>query len=327
MTRTDCVLAVSNVDATLGSSSALAQVVRSFVHNATYYNRYDLLQCALNQLGGTGTGATDNANNACAQVLPTECRASTNHMFGAVYSTQPATTVPRITVNPRCEQFGYRRRRHLLSSVEEKEGDEHPHDDASPTGYVRNTYAECLDVEYDIYLVVDGIHFSMVTTPVDDNHQTPHFCPPLLIHSVYDETKGPASFEMEKVMIVFPSDIESRNEEMTFPLGRRWLYQILESYETVHVGYQNNISDVIYHPLTNNCVALLRNLAQSLNLLPLSDDQPLQEFITHRLLKSGVLERMMHEYEKGNDDDESLKTLSTTTANEMMTHLMEYYMS
>ena len=353
MTQIDCTLALSHVDRTLGSSSDLSKVVRNFVHNATYYNRYDLLQCALNQLSGTGVGATDNADNACALVLPTECQASAEHMFGSVYSTLPSATVPRTVVDPTCERFGYRRR-HLLSSslsLMDQTNVNHDDDDESPTEYVMTAHSDCLDVLYDMHLVIDGVHFAMVVIPAVDADRTADtlFCPPLMIHSVYDDTNG-MPYEMEKVMVVFPSDIESMNDELTFHLGIRSLDQILQSYETVNVGYDNSASHIIYHPLTNNCVALLQNMAQSLNI-PLRDNRSLQEFITNRFWTANhnddddtFRQGLILEYNNlvvagvGDDEDATIhrwlaipnsSTAATedSTATEMMiSKLMQYYM-
>jgi hypothetical protein len=259
MTRIDCTLGLSNVENVTGSSSALTKVIKNFVHNSTYYNRYDLLQCALNQLGGTGFGTTDNANNSCAKVLPTECKANAKHMFGSVYSTLPSTTVPRTTVDPSCERFGYRRHRsrHLSSMKDQYIGTD------SPIEYVMHSYSDCLDISYDMYLIIDDIHFSFLATPIININ-----CPPLLVHSVYDDI----SLEMEKVMIVLPSDVESMNDEMSFHLGIQTLNSILETYDTANVGSEKSEKyTTIYHPITNNCVALLQNMAVSMNI-PLQDN-------------------------------------------------------
>jgi Peroxidase len=58
MTRIDCTLGISNVEANIngGTTSALVNVIKNFAHNASTYNRYDILRCALNVLGGTGIG-------------------------------------------------------------------------------------------------------------------------------------------------------------------------------------------------------------------------------------------------------------------------------
>ena len=332
MTRIDCTFGLSNVENVTGSSSELANVIKNFVHNSTQYDRYDSLQCALNILAGTGNGTLDNSGNACAQVLPTECRSQNRHLFGSYFSTLPATDTPRETVDPKCGRFGYRRR-HLSSAAT-----------ADPTEHMMETYPDCVDALYDMYLVIDGVHFVMVTMPVADrdNHQT--FCPPLIIHSVYDDTDDQL---LEKVMVVLPSDIDYMNDDMKFHLGIRTLDKIIESYDSAHVGYESNESyTTIYHPITNNCVALLQNMAMSLNI-PLRENVPLQEFITNRLLSSlssnsedrhetnDLLERMMEEYENEDDDGElhrllsmpSSTTATTNSANEMISKVMEYYLS
>ena len=338
MTRIDCTLGLSNVENVTGSSSELTKVIQNFVHNSTYYQRYDILQCALNQLGGTGIGTIDNANNACAKVVPPECKANAEHKFGSVYSSLPPTTAQRTTVDPSCERFGYRRHRsrHLSS----KDG---------PIEYVMNTHSDCLDMEYDMYLIIDDVHFIMLAAPVDNNLDKYHtsFCPPLLIHSVYDDS-GDMAPEMEKVMVVLPSDIESMNDDMKFHLSIRTLDNILEAYNTVHVGYENGDASsdeytTIYHPMTNNCVALLQNMAMSLNI-PLNDNLALQEFMMNRLLLSSLsfdrdddetndwFERTTVAYKmEGNDVhgnlDRLLSIQATSNTTEMIAQVMAYYMT
>jgi hypothetical protein len=305
-------------------------VIKSFVHNSTEYSRYDILQCALNQLAGIGVNTTDNTNNACADVLPTECKANVEHMFGAVFSTLPSTNVPRTTVDPSCERFGYRRHRSRhLSSVPDKIND-------SPTKYLMKSHSNCLDTSYDMYLIIDGVHFSLLATPFTDNS-----CPPLMVHSVYDDM----SLEMEKVMIVLSSDVESMNEDMSFPLGNQTLDNILEAFDTANVGYEKSDKyTTIYHPITNNCVALLQNMAVSMNIL-LHDNVPLQDFITNRMLSSlssnfngmdeihDLFNVMIQEYETEGSNGTlhrwlSIPTTSSTSMKkEMVSKIMEYYLS
>jgi hypothetical protein len=327
MTQIDCTFGLSNVESITGSSSALTNVIKNFVHNSTYYNRYDLLQCALNQLGGTGIGTTDNTNNACAKVLPTECKANTEHKFGAVYSALPSTTVPRATVDPSCERFGYRRHRSRhLSSTNDR-------DNSSPTEYLMNTHTDCLDSSYDMYLIIDGVHFALFTTPTTDS-----ICPPLIVHSVYDDM----SLEMEKVMIVLPSEVESMNDEMSFHLGTRNLDNILETFDTTNVGYEKSGTYTsIYHPITNNCVALLQNIAVSLDI-PMRDNVPLQEFIMNRMLSSlssnfnendeagALFKAAIQEFEQEDGNGALHRWLSipssTSSTEELISKIMEYYL-
>jgi hypothetical protein len=331
MTQIDCTLGLSNVESVTGSSSDLTNVIKSFVHNSTEYSRYDILQCALNQLAGTGVNTTDNTNNACADVLPTECKANAEHMFGAVLSTLPSTNVPRTTVDPSCERFGYRRHRSRhLSSVPDKIND-------NPTKYLMNSHSNCLDTSYDMYLIIDGVHFSLLATPFTDNS-----CPPLMVHSVYDDM----SLEMEKVMIVLSSDVESMNEDMSFPLGNQTLDNILEAFDTANVGYEKSDKyTTIYHPITNNCVALLQNMAMSMNI-PLNNNAPLQDFIRNRMLSSlssnsnemdeihDLFKVMIQEYETEGSNGTlhrwlSIPTSSMSTSSmkkEMVSKIMEYYL-
>lgn len=145
-------------------------------------------------------------------------------------------------------------------------------------------------------------------------------------------------------MEVLPSEIEYMNDEMKFHLGIRPLKHILEAYYTVDVDYHNTSEGgaAIYHPITNNCVALLQNMAYSLNLPTLRENVPLQEFITYRLLLSlntaddnhnmenDMFQRMIEECDMDHDDDGPFRRfLSSTTGsctNDMISKIMEYFM-
>ena len=143
-------------------------------------------------------------------------------------------------------------------------------------------------------------------------------------------------------MVVLPSDIESMNDDMKFHLGIRTLDDILEAYDTVDVGYNSGASyTTIYHPITNNCVALLQNMAVSLNI-PLHDNLALQEFMMNRLLllsndsseTHDLIEHMMQEYDNEEEDGAlhrllSIPSSSTSTAGstkEMISRVMELYL-
>jgi hypothetical protein len=201
-----------------------------------------------------------------------------------------------------------------------------------------NTHSGCLDASYDIYLIIDGVHFSLLATPYTNSS-----CPPLLVHSVYDDM----SLEMEKVMIVLPSDVESINEDMSFHLDKRTLDNILEAFDTANVGYEKSEKyTTVYHPITNNCVAMLQNMALSMNI-PLNNNLPLQDFITNRMLSSlsfnsnemdeihDLFKVMIQEYEMEENNGTlhrwlSIPNSSISTSSmkkEMVSKIMEYYLS
>jgi Peroxidase len=78
MTGIDCTLGLSNVEAT--SVTLLADVIKKFGHNPDY-NTYDILQCALKVLGGMGS----IEGGVCDSVIPSECKPSLDHKFGAFW--------------------------------------------------------------------------------------------------------------------------------------------------------------------------------------------------------------------------------------------------
>jgi hypothetical protein len=81
LTGIDCNLGLSRVQKT--GPKSLARVIKNFVHNP-HYNRVDILQCALNILGGAGGGTE---GGSCNNVTPSECQPDTDHTFGGFYGT------------------------------------------------------------------------------------------------------------------------------------------------------------------------------------------------------------------------------------------------
>lgn len=81
MTPIDCTLGLSNVKK--AGPKALARVIRNFAHDHDY-NRRDILQCALNVLGGEGGGTECGS---CDKVIPKECKPDPDHKFGGFYSS------------------------------------------------------------------------------------------------------------------------------------------------------------------------------------------------------------------------------------------------
>ena len=255
MTGIDCTLGLKSVETS--GPVALANVIKNFGHN-TQYNRVDILQCALKVLGGAG-GAE---GGSCDLVIPSECKSNPNHKFGGFYSTLPPTTKKRVTVDPRCEQYGYRRRTLTVSSPDS----------------VATNHTECLDVDYDMYLVIEGAHFAGLATPSIGTSEM--YCPPVVLHAK-SETNGP----MEKLIVVASNhDVEQMDEETKYFLGSRPLVSIVNAFDAVHVGLNGATT---YNPITNNCVAMLRNMADPLDI-PLKDNEGLIQFITHRLLSDSA---------------------------------------
>ena len=258
MTGIDCTIGLANVQRT--GPVALANAIKNFAHNPTTYKRVDILQCALKVLGGAGGAEL----GACRLVIPKECKSNLNHKFGGFYSTLPstATTTRTIGYDPRCAQYGYHRRTLTVSSPDS----------------VATEYNECLDTEYDMYLVIEGAHFAGLATPSDDTLSI--YCPPVVLHS-----KTKTNQTMEKLMVVASDyDVEQMDQDTKYFLGSRPLASIVNAYDAANVGL-NGVAK--YNPITNNCVAMLRNMADPLDI-PLKKDEGLIQFITSRLLSDSA---------------------------------------
>jgi Peroxidase len=257
MTGIDCTIGLSNLQRT--GPVALANAIKNFAHNATY-SRVDVLQCALKVLGGKGGSET----GACRYVIPKECRSPRSSLFGGFYSTLPASaTTTRTAVDPRCEKYGYRRRSLTVLSPE----------------IVTTDHAECLDANYDMYLVIEGAHFAGLATP-SANYTSSNYCPPFVFHSK-SELNGP----MEKLIVVAAyDDIEKMDKETRYYLGSRPLASIVNAFDAANVGLNGATT---YNPITNNCVSMLRNMADPLDI-PLKENEGLVQFITARLLSDSA---------------------------------------
>jgi Peroxidase len=253
MTGIDCTLGLSSVER--NGPPLLATTIKNFGHNPSY-NRVDILQCALNVLGGKG--GTEAA--ACNAVIPAECKSRPRHKFGGFYSTLPPSTTVRVTIDPRCEEYGYRRRMLEVSS---------PH-------HVAGNHSECMDIEYDMYLVVEGAHFAGLVTPTSNYTTSSTFCPPIVLHSKSDKDQP-----MEKLLVVTScADVAQMDDESKLHLGSRPLQSIINAFDSAHVGLNGETQ---YNPISNNCVAMLRNMADPLDI---QLDDRLVQFVTNRLLTS-----------------------------------------
>jgi hypothetical protein len=261
LTGIDCTLGLDNVKK--AGVGTLFNAITSLAHNPKW-NKIDILQCALKVLGGKG----GLEGGACDRVIPGTCKSPTNHKFGGFYSTSPQNRADRViapvvTVDPRCKQYGYRRRMLELSSPVE----------------VAQQYDSCSNVEYDMFLVIEGAHFAGLATPVATNSSV-SYCPPIVLHSKSESEEGST---MEKLMVVVaPIEVESVDEESKLHLGSRPLANILEAFDSVSVGLKGQTT---YDPITNNCVAMLRNMADPLDI---EIDDRLIQFVSKRLLQESA---------------------------------------
>jgi hypothetical protein len=259
MTGIDCTMGLGN--AQRFGPPALATAIKNFAHNATVYKRIDILQCALKILGGAG----GTELGACTRVIPKECKSNPNHKFGAFFSTLPstATTTRTSKVDPRCEKYGYKFRKLAESN---------------PSNYT-SAYSECLETDYDMYLVIEGAHFAGLATP-SSTETSSMYCPPIVLH-----TATKTNQTMEKRMVVTSNhDVEIIDEDTKYYLGSRPLVSIINAFDAAHVGLNGQAQ---YNPISNNCVAMLRNMADPLDI-PLKENDGLIQFITHRLLSDSA---------------------------------------
>jgi hypothetical protein len=255
MTGIDCTLGLEGVEKS--GPKELAKVIKSFGHD-NKYNTVNILQCALKVLGGAG-GAE---GGSCNLVIPSECKSNPNHKFGGFYSTLPPSSKKRVTVDPRCEKYGYRRRTLTVSSPES----------------VASNHTECMVIDYDMYLVIEGAHFAGLAIPSTDTSSM--HCPPFVLHTK-SETNGP----MEKLIVVASNhDVEIMDEDTKYYLGSRPLASIINAFDAASVGLYGATT---YNPITNNCVAMLRNMADPLDI-PLQDNDGLIQFVTNRLLSDSA---------------------------------------
>jgi hypothetical protein len=164
--------------------------------------------------------------------------------------------------DPRCAQYGYYRnlkqRDFTIVSTQE---------------LVADHGATCSDAQYDIYLVIQGAHFVGLGTPIGEENAA---CPNLVMHS-----KSEKGSPMEKVVMLAGDDeIALVQAEEMLHLGSRNLAEIVSAFDNVEAGKNG---EKFYDAVTNNCVSLLRNMADPLNI---SIDDRMIKFVSNRLLQS-----------------------------------------
>jgi hypothetical protein len=72
-----------------------------------------------------------------------------------------------------------------------------------------------MDIDYDMYLVIEGAHFAGLATPTIETSSM--YCPPVVLHTK-SETDGP----MEKLIVVASNhDVEIMDEDTKYYLGSR----------------------------------------------------------------------------------------------------------
>jgi hypothetical protein len=176
----------------------------------------------------------------------------------------------------------------------------------------------CSAVNYDMYLVMEGAHMVGLATPVAEENNANH-CPNMVFHS----TVSPFDKKLVKVAMTVEVDaVTETAEDVKLHLGRRPLARIIDAFESADVSKGG---DKAYDAITNNCVVLLRNMADPLDI-PV--DNRIISFITQRLLseKSGPMIELMKKsrtlstlWEYGG------RFLTEVNAEEMVAKVIELY--
>jgi len=136
-------------------------------------------------------------------------------------------------------------------------------------------HGDCSDVSYNMFLVMEGAHMTGLATPAGEEENTS--CPNVVFHANVDMDKS-----MTKVAMTATTEIVNEaGDETKLHLGERPLARIVEAFESADVNKAGQKNNKLYDALTNNCVALLRNMADPLEI-PV--DKRMIDFVSHRLL-------------------------------------------
>jgi hypothetical protein len=176
----------------------------------------------------------------------------------------------------------------------------------------------CWAVNYDMFLVMDGAHMVGLATPVEEENNSNH-CPMMVFHS----TVSPLDKKLVKVAMTVEVDaVTETAEDAKLHLGRRHLARIVDAFESADVSKGG---DKAYDAITNNCVVLLRNMADPLDI-PV--DNRMISFITQRLLseKSGpMIELMKKSRTLSTLWDYGNRFLTDVNAEELVAKVIELY--
>lgn len=131
-----------------------------------------------------------------------------------------------------------------------------------------DTNKECGNEYYDMFLAVKGAHFVGLATPQNKSH-----CPLIVFHTevLEDSTLQKVALEVHKDDLV---DLEENESKLH--LGSQRLANIVDAFESAPVSKEG----VLYDAISNNCVVMLRNMADPLDI-PV--DERMLAFITRKL--------------------------------------------
>ena len=131
----------------------------------------------------------------------------------------------------------------------------------------------CSDADYDMYLVIHGAHFAGLATPKDDNT-----CPAVVFHAEASDSSSP----MTKIVLhAEPEDLDEVEEDAMLHLGVKSLSEIVAAFENAPVGKSGKLYDAV----SNNCVAMLRNMADPLDI---AVDDRMISFVSRKLLEGSA---------------------------------------
>jgi hypothetical protein len=133
--------------------------------------------------------------------------------------------------------------------------------------------SKCSEADYNMYLVVHGAHFAGLATP-----KTSHSCPSVVFHAEASDSSTP----MQKIALhAKQEDIDEVAEDAMLHLGVKSLADIVWAFENAPVGKTGTLYDAV----SNNCVAMLRNMADPLEI-PVDDR--MVRFVTQKLLEGST---------------------------------------
>ena len=163
-----------------------------------------------------------------------------------------------------CTDRGY-----SLEYCQDKYGRLRRHLTQVDTRSLGETYEDCLDEEYDMYLVIHGVHFAGLATPVDSDS-----CPSLVFHA---ESYSSSDTLDKQALEATDEIIAEIEEDDKLHLGVKPLSDIVDAFEQAPVGKEG----ILYDAISNNCISMLRNMADPLEI---AVDERMVSFISTKLM-------------------------------------------
>jgi hypothetical protein len=164
-----------------------------------------------------------------------------------------------------------------------------------------------------MYLVAHGAHFAGLATPRDASQN----CTSIAFHAQVDE-----SSQLRKVAVeVHQHDLVALEEGHKLHLGSRSLVEIVDAFDAASV----NKEGVLYDAVSNNCVALLRNMADDLDI---AVDKRMIGFITKKLTSGAsdhVVGMMKESPALSKLYEGSRRWLNVVSTEDLVAHVIQLY--